>query len=136
MDTRLGTEGHLTDMPSKSHVMHNGQMRWKVEYGRQNGHRKREFFATEKEADKAISDWNKRIKVAGSWWAALEEEEQLGIQVVVGKITDAGLELDQVWAEHQAWKKDRELPANSTIVPTAYGGRRGGMEEAQAERWC
>ena len=120
VDTKLGTEGHLTDMPSKSHVMHNGQMRWKVEYGRQNGHRKREFFATEKEADKAISDWNKRVKVAGSWWAALEEEEQLGIQVVVGKIKDAGLELDQVWAEHQAWKKDRELPANSTIVPTAY----------------
>lgn len=116
----MGTIGHFTDMPTKSLVTHNGQPRWKVEWGRQNGKRPRNFYETEREADKEIADWGKKVKAAGQWWATLEENEQLGIQVVVGKIKEAGLELDRVWAEHQQWKADRELPSNANITPMGY----------------
>lgn len=100
-------------MPRIRHFKHYGNDRWEVNWGTQNGVRRRELFESEKDAADAISKRERTLKKYGELWARMDDEERIAIVSVVTEVKQANLTLRQVWDEY---KKDHgEKPVSKSV---------------------
>ena len=94
-------------MTTKREITKHGNSRWEVDYGLDTAGKKvRRLFKSEADADDAIELHQKELKKAGSWWVLLNPAQRQEIQFVVTEIKKAGFSLNQVWTDHQRWRKE------------------------------
>lgn len=75
----------------------NGKSGWCVDYGVRDGRRRREYFISKQNADKAFKQGEKDANELGRRWTNLQPHERLGVAEILGEIRSAGLSLRDVW---------------------------------------
>jgi integrase len=81
-----------------------------------DGKRQRQYYKTEDLADKAVDNYKRAVKRAGTWWTNLSDAMQMSIEVVVTQITAAGQTIGAVWEKF----KEKTKEAAAIKNPTSY----------------
>jgi len=75
----------------------NGSPGWCVDFGVRDGKRRREYFTTKIEAEKAFKQGEKDAQELGRRWTNLKPHERLTVAEIMDEIRSAGLTLRDVW---------------------------------------
>ena len=98
----------------------NGIDGWAVEFPRINGKRNRPWWKEEKNAIKAIKDYQAAVKKAGDFWVRLGDDARRKIEVVYTACVAARHDLLEVWQGFLDSKKKKEEQAAEIKTPMAY----------------
>jgi hypothetical protein len=89
------------------------RQRWEVDFGLDSAGktRIRHLYKAEAEADDAIDKFGKDLAKSGKWWAQLPEMERKSVELIYLQAKASGFTLQQVWDDHQRWRKDNSQTA-------------------------
>src|SRR6266404_5752873 len=75
----------------------NGMMGWVLDYGKRDGVRRRKYFTSLKDAQKALTEAQKDAVAVGRRWAQVAPEKRADVVTILAEIEAAGHSLRSVW---------------------------------------
>jgi hypothetical protein len=103
--------------------------RCQIDFGfNSDGKQVRRIVADQEEAKEAIAAHKRDIKKMGEFWVSMKQIDREATVLTLKQIKADGLTLQEVWGDHQRWRKDN---AKSITTPMPYEDVVKSHKEAQ-----